>query len=257
MNTIYMPEFYPGAFSRRARLRMEHDEPVPLFLANWSNAIFVHYETDPAALQSCVPFQLDLHEGKAYVSLVAFTLDHMRPGIADGRLGEWLMRPIAPCQFLNVRTYVKNGRETGIYFLAEWLSCPLAIPLGPVMFGLPYRFGTFNYNRKLSAEVCSRKHGRLAFSATRDRTADFGPSSSGSLDEFLLERYAAFTEWEGIKRFFRVWHEPWRQIPLSMRMEEESLLFSTGQWMHHATCIGGNYSTGVTNVQMGRPRLVR
>ena len=95
-------------------------------------------------MQRQIPFQLDLYEGRAFVSIVAFTLLRMRPRVG-GRLGEWLFKPIASHDFLNVRTYVRHAGEPGIFFLAEWLSNPLSVRLGPRTFGLPYRFGHLSY----------------------------------------------------------------------------------------------------------------
>src|SRR5688572_11058560 len=99
----------------RARMLAHPGEP-PL-VADGERTLMIHYELDPVALAKCVPFPLDLHEGRAYVSLVAFTLRGMRPW-HGGRLMEWLFRPIATHGFLNVRTYVKVHGESGIYFLA-------------------------------------------------------------------------------------------------------------------------------------------
>src|SRR5262245_25244223 len=87
----------------------------PPFIANWEQALMIHYEVEASSLQEAVPFELDLHCGRALVSVVAFTMRGMRPSFG-GRLGAWLLRPIATHHFLNVRTYVRQGRETGIYF---------------------------------------------------------------------------------------------------------------------------------------------
>src|SRR5437016_4346568 len=122
------------SFAARCRILMNRGEP--LFYADWLRAVFIHYEADPEALQREVPFELDLDDGMAYVSLVAFTMRDMRPRIG-GRLAAWLLKPISTHEFLNARTYVRHGDETGIYFLAEWLSNPLSVLLGPVTFGLP------------------------------------------------------------------------------------------------------------------------
>src|SRR5579864_1412005 len=81
---------------------------APLFLADWDDAVFVHYALEPAALRPHVPFELDLHEGVAYVSLVAFTQRRLRPRVG-GRLAAVLSAPLASHEFLNVRTYVRQA----------------------------------------------------------------------------------------------------------------------------------------------------
>src|SRR5438477_8914668 len=130
--------------SDAARRRMLALPGEPMFYARWDRALFIHYEADPAALQPDIPFALDLHEGRAFVSVVAFTLSRMRPRIG-GRIGEWLFKPIATHEFLNIRTYVRHNGEPGIFFLAEWLSNPSSVRLGPWTIGLPYRFGRLVY----------------------------------------------------------------------------------------------------------------
>jgi uncharacterized protein YqjF (DUF2071 family) len=226
----------------------------PLFLAAWDRAVFIHYEADPALLQRQVPFQLDLRNGHAFVSLVAFTLLRMRPRIG-GRLGEWLFKPIASHEFLNVRTYVRHAGEPGIFFLAEWLSNPLSVRLGPRSFGLPYqlKYAHAHDEGEIHGTV-SGSEGRLEYRATIP-AADFDSSEAGSKTEFLLERYTAFTCHRERRRLFRVWHEPWAQTPIEIEVAADDLLAATGNWWRSADCVGANYSPGV-EVWMGRPHRI-
>src|SRR3569833_1394392 len=105
--------------------------------ADWTEMVLVHYVLDPADLQPYVPFPLDLYEGKAYVSLVSFELNRMRPN-RTGWLGRLALRPISEHLFLNVRTYVRGPQGPGIYFIREWINNPIAHLLGPKSYGLPY-----------------------------------------------------------------------------------------------------------------------
>lgn len=244
--------------SNAARRRMLAHAGEPLFLARWDQAVFIHYEADPVVLQREVPFPLDLHEGRAFVSLVAFTLLRMRPR-RGGRLGEWLFKPIASHEFLNVRTYVRRAGEPGIFFLAEWLSNPLSVRLGPRSFGLPYRFGQLKYahphgDGEILGTVTANE-GRLKYYATIP-AARFDPSEAESRTEFLLERYTAFTCQRGRRRLFRVWHEPWRQTPIDIDVTADDLLASMGDWWRSAEYVGANHSPGV-EVWMGRPHRIR
>lgn len=230
----------------------------PLFLAAWDRAVFIHYEADPGLLQRQIPFELDLRDGRAFVSIVAFTLLRMRPRLG-GRLGEWLFKPIASHEFLNVRTYVRHAGEPGIFFLAEWLSNPLSVRLGPRSFGLPYRFGHLKYahahNDGEILGTVSANEARLEYRAAISATS-FDPSETGSPTEFLLERYTAFTCQRRRRRLFRVWHEPWQQTPIEIEVTDDDLLASTGNWWRSAECWGANYSPGV-EVWMGRPHRIR
>jgi uncharacterized protein YqjF (DUF2071 family) len=234
-------------YSGAARRAFGTVESMPLFHAGWRRTVFIHYEVDPAALQPQVPFPLDTRDGKAYVSLVAFTLTDLR--LAAGG------PPFSTHGFLNVRTYVRGN---GIYFLAEWLPNRLCVLLGPRVYGLPYRQGRLDYDHRhetgrLHGRVRSA-HGALEFKAPIDPRAAFAPCERGGLGEFLLERYTAFTRRGPAERLFRVWHDPWPQVPIDLTVLDESLVASTGPWFRRARFAGANYSPGFPTVWMGRPR---
>jgi uncharacterized protein YqjF (DUF2071 family) len=244
-----------------AKQRLLSCRGEPLFIADWDRALFIHYEVDPEVLQRDVPFRLDLREGRAYVSLVAFTIRGLRLRFG-GALGALLCKPIANHEFLNVRTYVRHRGESGIFFLAEWLSNPLSVRLGPGTFGLPYRYGKIDYQHhhetgKLRGSVVApASDGTLAYEADVKLDSTFRICASGSLDEFLLERYTAFTAHRSKRRFFRIWHEPWPQVPASVAIRNDGLLANTCNWFRAAKPTGANYSTGAPHVWMGRPHRI-
>lgn len=243
--------------SDAARRRMLVVPGEPMFYARWDRALFIHYVADPAVLQRIIPFQLDLCDGRAFVSIVAFTLSRMRPRIG-GKLGEWLFKPIGTHEFLNVRTYVRHRGEPGIYFLAEWLSNPLSVLLGPRSFGLPYRFGRIGYDHAEQGEavrgIVRARGGHLIYKGNICGH-EFQTCEAGSLTEFLLERYTAFTQHRERSRFFCVWHSPWPQVRAEIDVTEGTLIASTGDWWETAEYIGANYSTGA-EVWMGRPHRI-
>lgn len=251
-----------SAAARSRLLDMRRGEPF--LFADWEHALMLHYEVAPEALQPFVPFPLDVRDGKAYVSLVAFTMRGMRPR-HGGKLAALAFKPIATHGFLNVRTYVKHHGESGIYFLAEWLPNKLAVLLGRPVFGLPYRLGRLDYRhhhergRIRGSVIAHRRKGKsggggvLRYRAALPLHPDFRPAEHGSLTEFLMERYTAFTTWLGWKRCFRIWHEPWPQCEVEAVIEDDSLMSLTGEWAKHACFIGANYSPGLRDVWMSRP----
>jgi uncharacterized protein YqjF (DUF2071 family) len=244
-----------------ARCRLLSIPGEPLFLADWLRPVFIHFEVPTAALQRDVPFELDLREGKAYVSLVAFTMRRMRP-FRGGPLTAWLLKPVANNDFLNVRTYVRHRGERGIYFLNEWMNNRISVHLGPATFGLPYRFGDLNYQHRheekiLSGTVRETIHGPALNYEAKLAESLFTPCPAGSLDEFLLERYTAFTSHKTSRRFFRIWHAPWKQQSIQITVNEIRLLETVWPWFADAKLIGSNYSPGARDVWMGRPHRVK
>ena len=232
--------------------------PEPLLVADWDRTLMLHFEIDPAILRPFVPFPLDLREGKAYVSLVAFTLRGMRP-YRGGRLAAWLMRPIATHGFLNVRTYVRVGTMTGIHFITEYMDNLLSLKLGPLTFGLPYRRARLNYEHDwktgtVRGWVGDRATGTaLAYEARLAPETHFAPAPAGTLTAWLMERYTAFTAHGNIHRFFHVWHAPWPEKKVAVTVHDDSLLRAHLPWFAYARYVGANFSPGVFEVGMGRP----
>ena len=235
----------------RERLLSRRGEP--LFYAKWDNVLFIHYETEPDELQRGIPYSLDLYHDRAFVSLVAFTMRGMRPRLG-GTLGALLFKLIATHHFLNVRTYVRHNGEAGIYFMREWLSNRMAVLLGPRSFGLPYRFGRIEYEQEQDYRGrVEADEGSFRYWATL--TSQLARSAPASLDEFLLERYTAFTQSARHRRFFRIWHEPWQQASAKVEIVTDNLIGATESWWQDAHRVGANYSPGV-NVWMGWPHRI-
>ena len=255
---IERPEQPVETPSEAGRRRLIAGEGRPLFLADWLRLVFIHYAVDAERLQPEVPFALDLYEGRAYVSLVAFVMHRLRFR-RGGKATAWLTAPIATHPLLNVRTYVRHGGEAGIYFLAEWLPNRLSVPLGPPLFGLPYRYGRLDYAHRHEARRLAGRvtvpgvPGALRYHAPVDREARYRLGEEGSLEAFVTERYTAFTAWRACRRLFRIWHPPWALTPLDLTLDDETLLASTGAWHDHARFIGAYYTPGLRNVWMGRP----
>jgi uncharacterized protein YqjF (DUF2071 family) len=215
------------------------NNPQPLFRCSWGETAFLHFEVDPAALQPRVPFELDLFEGRAYVSVIAITI-----------------RPLLAAQsFLNVRTYVKGG----ITFLAGWLPNPVCALLGPRVVGIPYRLARMTLGSSVTgfhARVRAAA-GAFEFRAEIDPRQAWRRPAPGSLDEFLLERYRAFTRVGRRTMTFTVTHEPWRFVSIEPEILDDRLLRATGAWPRGARLVAAHLSPGFEEVGMGRLQEVR
>lgn len=255
----------------QARERFDRLEGRPLFRADWRRMLFVHVPVEPGCLQPHVPFRLDLCEGSAWVSLVAFTQERLRfawDGSAAARLGAWAAAPVGTHAFFNVRTYVRHRGEPGIYFLAEWIPNALSRLLGPALFGLPYRLGFLRYayapgEGRYEARVRGRAPGAKgpagAEAVCRAEWAPrqpFTPCEAGTRDEFLLERYTAFTRLGAWRRCFRIWHRPWPQARAGVRIEDDALLRGFEWWRPGAPKLSAHVTPGVDGVWIGPPRRV-
>lgn len=126
------PSSRPAA---EARVRFRKTARSPRFKASGSDAVFFHFRIPAAVLQPHVGYPLDLMDGHEVVSWVAFRREKFHcPALSF--LGKWPWRPFADERFLNVRPHVRHRGESGILFLAELLSNPLCVALGPGPCGL-------------------------------------------------------------------------------------------------------------------------
>jgi uncharacterized protein YqjF (DUF2071 family) len=228
------------------------------FVADWRDMLFVHYRVPAAVLQPHVPHPLDLHDGSAWVSLVFFMLENMRPP-GTGALGRALLRPISGHPFLNVRTYVRAEAGPGIHFLAEWIPNRISAWLGPRTYGLPYRLAGFDWDLGGTVggvgrvAVEDRSLGARLEVAFPTQAAAQAPARAGSDDAFLFERYTAYTSRAGVRRCFRVAHAPWKFHAVDWLRTDTTLVERAFPWFAAAEFHRAHRTVGACDVRMSRP----
>ena len=158
----------------------------------WADLLFVHWRIPPGALRPFIPERLaiDTFDGDAWVSLTPFTVEGARlrglphlPGLT--RFHE-----------TNLRTYVRLGDVAGIWFFSLEAASPLAV-LGARMLRLPYFVARMERGTEAGVELYSS---RRLFSSRRPATlavrwhgvGDLRPAAAGTLEHFLVERYALY-----------------------------------------------------------------
>ena len=159
--------------AQHAADRFREDRAGPAFFADWLDVLFIHFTVDPAALQPDVPFELDLHGGQAFVSLVLFDARRVRPCFG-GPVMRAACRRIAEHSFLNVRTYVRVTDEPGICFLTEWVDSRIDALLGPVTYGLPYRRAAIMREHSAHGCVTDRHSDRHSLPRRADERSSHG-----------------------------------------------------------------------------------
>ena len=171
------------------------------FYQEWNNAVFLHWEVNLNELQKLVPktLEIDLFEGKPWVSVVAFSMEKIRPKVLPA------FPPISNFNEINVRTYVRCNDKTGVYFLSIEGSKKLSCKIAKEISGLPYRFSpiirtehTFNSNNLLFKDKLA-----IEFKVEKE------PITKTALDIWLTERYALFNEGKNSIDEFEIHHLEW------------------------------------------------
>jgi uncharacterized protein YqjF (DUF2071 family) len=175
-----------------------------LWAQSWHDLFFAHWRVPVASVEAHLPRGLEVEtwDGAAWISVVAFRLKVRR---------RWLP-PLPGTRFveLNLRTYVRQGRDSGIYFLSIHAGKRIGVALARWLTPLPYVFAPIRYERhgQIWCFECRRADGSMGL-----LEANFTPLEPASTpaDTWLLERYRAFAA-DRRGRLWRMWaqHLPWQ-----------------------------------------------
>jgi uncharacterized protein len=160
---------------------------------SWRNQLFAHWRVSEDVLRPLIPepLVLDQFDGQAFVGLTPFRL-------SDLQIGPLPPLPVAS-DFLevNVRTYVRYGGKSGVFFFSLDASSQVAVLGARFTFDLPYFHADMQLSRA-SAEWFEYRSRRLG-DVRAELAVRYRPNGSvfnavpGTLDYFLIERYALFT----------------------------------------------------------------
>jgi uncharacterized protein YqjF (DUF2071 family) len=220
----------------------------------WHEILLVHFEVSPGALRPLVDrrLELDLHEGRAWVSLTPFTMRGARLRLAPP------LPTLTRFHELNLRTYVRAGGVPGLWFLSLDAQSAPAVALARATLGLPY----FRARVSRSAWGDARAYGservvlrgpRATFSASWS-VGEAVPSPPGSLDHFLAERYALFSVLAGRLLRVRVRHAPWSLRAAAVGALEQTVTRAAGLWVPERPALA-HFSEG-RDVEVLLPEIV-
>jgi uncharacterized protein YqjF (DUF2071 family) len=191
----------------------------------------VHWQVPVEQIAPHLPPELsvDTFDGRAFVGLVPFAMEGVRP--------RWAPALPAVSAFLetNVRTYVhRAGRDPGVWFFSLDAASRLAVALARALFHLPY----FHARMKMRAQGSEVEYrSRRARTTTKPAELDvrwvvegaMGRAAPGTLEHFLAERYVLYSrDADGGLWLGRVHHTPYPLHHARVERLEESLLGAAG-----------------------------
>jgi len=222
-------------------LRETSNRPFPIpeknwkYYQEWHNVIFAHWKVNENSLKKLVPagLNLELFNGEAWISLVAFTLKKLRlhylPSFPD----------FSHFHEINMRTYVVRNNKPGIYFLSLEAQKTFSALLARLMIGLNYYKSDISHRPDFH-EAENRKH--LFYLKSRyNKGTDI--SAKTDLDRWLTDRFTLYHELSGEIFSRDIHHRDWPLKTLNIETFEINyrfmeLLISKGADLYH-------YSDGV------------
>lgn len=218
----------------------------------WCDVTFAHWPVDPAAVRAVLPpgLEPDLHDGRAWVSLVGFTMDSLRltglpPIPTTSRFPEF-----------NVRTYVMGPDGPGVWFCSLDVPHWLPVLVARTGFALPYDKGTVGvldtedrvgwYVQRQWPERCT---GELVVRSTGVPVAD------DPLAVFLTARWRLYARTRGgVVLTAPVHHEPWSLVHGELVSVDTAVATAAGLPVHGDPIV---HVGGTVSVRVGAPRPVR
>ena len=212
--------------------------------AEWRKLIMAQYAIDPALLTPYLPagLELDLYEGRCYVSLVAFLFDRVRlkglPIPFHTRFEE-----------INLRFYVRRTEPDGTYkrgvvFIREFVPRRAIAYVAKRFYEEPYTAIPTNRRIQLSPRSLKVGYGWDLGGRSHSLSVEAAPIPhhilSNSEEDFITEHYWGYTKRsDGTTSAYQVEHPSWQTYkPRSYEIAVDfgllygqSFAFLTDQWV--------------------------
>lgn len=187
---------------------------MTLFLkANWENIIMANYEIDPAILVPFLPkgVELDLFDGKAYMSLVGFMFKKTK--LFNVKI-PWF----GTFEEINLRFYVirkeGNTAKRGVVFINETIPYPIVAWMANKLYNEHYtvvptrhQISRAEVTKKVNFEwLLNKKWNSIYVEANSESF----PMKSESLEKFIYEHYYGYTKIdENTTEEYKLQHPSW------------------------------------------------
>lgn len=216
------------------------------FYQEWNDSIFLHWKVNTSDLQPFVPpeLEIDLFNDSAYISLVAFNMERIRPRLLPA------FAPISTFHEINWRTYVRFRGKPGVYFLNIEASKNFSCWLARNISGLPYRPAhMWRKDGHFSSRNKEQKN-------DLDLRFDIDPKElvKSNLDLWLTERYALFLDSATGINTFDIHHIPWSLYPV--HLQEINLIYPKFAHLVSDSPLA-HYSPGVQVIAWNKVHLPR
>lgn len=217
------------------------------YYQEWNNALFIHWAVPADILQKHIPenLTLDIFEGNAYVSLVAFTMEKIRPRQLPA------VAYISDFHEINLRTYIDIDNKKGVYFISMEAGKSLSAFIARSMSGLPYEKALmFRDNKRYTSKNVKKDFELDAVFEVKETV-----TAKTDLDRWLTERYSLYLDEKNNLYRYEVHHKEWeiknvefKTLNLKYKIGDFDLSKQKPDLMH--------YSDGVKVLAWGKEKVL-
>lgn len=180
-----------------------------VYYQEWNRALFLHWIVPFELLRKCVPSNLciDTFEGNCYISLVAFTMEKIRPKFLPS------IGCISDFDEINVRTYIDNDNKKGVYFLNIEAGKTISAWIAKAISGLPYEKSKISRTDKFY----DSKNLKKGFSLKAEFKIKEEITEKTQMDKWLTERYCLYLYQEKELYRYDIHHKEWEIKNVSIK----------------------------------------
>ena len=172
-----------------------------VFYQEWNDALFMHWQIDPNAIQPLLPkgLKVDTINNKTWISIVAFDMNNI--GIRNIPK----MPHISDFHEINIRVYITCNNKPSVYFLSMEGSKKSSCTVLKAVSKFPYHYSKMKRN---AFSYTSENINRGESFYTEYRLGDF-LNTKDDIDYWLTERYAVFQDHKKAIIEYDVHHLEW------------------------------------------------
>lgn len=197
----------------------------------WHDLLFMHWPLAADELRPLIPPELEIesYDGSAWIGVVPFHMSGIR--------ARWMPPIPGTSTFpeLNIRTYVRAGGKSGVWFFSLDAANSLAVAAARRFYHLPYFRARMKVKNGPGEEIiyeCHRTHGNAPVADFRGR---YRPSDDnvfqakpGSLEYFLVERYCLYSATASQIFCGEIDHSPWPLQRAEAEIEVNTMAAASG-----------------------------
>ncbi|NRD20989.1 DUF2071 domain-containing protein [Winogradskyella eckloniae] len=177
---------------------------------HWEDLIISTFEVDKEILESYLPnnTELDLYNGKALMSMVAFTFSKVNFfGVKipfHQHFGQ-----------INFRFYAKSTVDgtKGVVFIREFAPKPLIALTANLCYNEPYFYKNIKVRTTKHKAHRTLKYSYKSMQIAADVSHKTTALTEKSFDKFIVDRYIAFVKQHKTKTMqYKIQHRPWKIV---------------------------------------------
>ena len=176
------------------------------YYQEWNDALFLHWKVEESELQKLTPKNLliDKFQGETWVSIVAFTMEKIRPRNLPS------ISFISNFDEINVRTYLTQDNKPGVFFLNIEAQKETSTFIAKQLSGLPYEKSEIERGEKENIKHFTSSNKNKNFKLETKFVVGQELTNKSTLDKWLTERYCLYLQTNNETYRYEIQHEPWK-----------------------------------------------